>query len=120
MGAPRGVGFPRVVGGVPVLLKGFLDRAFTSGYAYKFSEGWPLPVPLLKGRTAHLVAPMDTPPWYYRWVYRMPAIQQIKKTTLEFCGLRPVRTLMLGPIIHSTTAQREQMLKRVDKLARWL
>lgn len=112
--------FPVWWGGVPALLKGFLDRAFISGYAYKFNKGSPLPVPLLKGRTSHMVVPLDTPPWYYRWVYRMPAIHQMEKTTLEFCGLRPVKTLMLGPIIHSTLTQREQMLEKVAKLARSL
>ena len=58
--------FPVWWGGVPALMKGFLDRAFTSGWAYKFTPGSLFPVPLLKGRTAHLLVPMDTPPWYYR------------------------------------------------------
>lgn len=98
--------FPVWWGGVPALLKGFLDRAFLSGWAYKFNKGSALPVPLLKGRTAHLLVPMDTPPWYYRWVQRMPAIHQMRKTTLEFCGIRSTRTLMMGPIIHSTAEQR--------------
>lgn len=104
--------FPVWWGGVPALLKGFLDRAFTSGWAYKFNKGSAFPVPLLKGRTAHLLVPMDTPPWYYRWVQRMPAIHQMRKTTLEFCGIRPVKTLMLGPIIHSTVAQRGGWLEQ--------
>ncbi len=110
--------FPVWWGGVPALLKGFLDRTFTSGWAYKFNKGSPLPVSLLKGRTAHLLVPMDTPPWYYRWVYRMPAIHQMQKTTLEFCGIRPVKTLMLGPIIHSTAVQRAAWLEKAKALAK--
>lgn len=51
--------FPVWWGGVPALLKGFLDRAFTSGWAYKFNKGSSFPVPLLKGRTAHLLVPME-------------------------------------------------------------
>lgn len=73
-------------------------------------------MPLLKGRTAHLLVPMDTPPWYYRWVYRMPAIHQMRKTTLEFFGIRPTKTLMLGPIIHSTAEQREGWLQRAGAM----
>lgn len=108
--------FPVWWGGVPALLKGFLDRAFVSGWAFKFNKGSPFPVPLLKGRTAHLLVPMDTPPWYYRWVYRMPAIHQMRKTTLAFCGIRPTKTLMLGPIIHSTAAQRDTWLAKAGAL----
>ena len=110
--------FPVWWGGVPALLKGFLDRTFISGWGYKFKQGSPFPEPLLKGRTAHLIVPMDTPPWYYRWVYRMPAIHQMKKTTLEFCGIRPVKTLMLGTVIHSTPAQRTQWLNRARALVK--
>lgn len=108
--------FPVWWGSVPALLKGFLDRAFTSGWAYKFDKGSSFPVPLLKGRTAHLLVPMDTPPWYYRWVYRMPAIHQMRKTTLEFCGIRPTKTLMLGPIIHSSVQQRAGWLDKARAL----
>lgn len=110
--------FPVWWGGVPALLKGFLDRTFVSSWAYKFNKGSPYPVQLLKGRTAHLLVPMDTPPWYYRWVYRMPAIHQMKKTTLEFCGVRPVKTLMLGPIIHSAAEQRSAWLNEARALAK--
>jgi NAD(P)H dehydrogenase (quinone) len=109
--------FPVWWGSVPALLKGFLDRAFVSGWAYKFNKGSSFPVPLLKGRTAHLLVPMDTPPWYFRWVYRMPAIHQMNKTTLAFCGIRPLKTLMLGPVIHSTPEQREKWLRKARALA---
>jgi NAD(P)H dehydrogenase (quinone) len=112
--------FPVWWGGVPALLKGFLDRAFNSGYAYKFDTGSSFPVPLLKGRTAHLLVPLDTPPWYYRWVYRMPAIHQMKKTTLAFCGIRPLKTLLLGPVIHSQPEQRAHWLQQARALARAL
>ena len=108
--------FPVWWGGVPALLKGSFDRAFVSGWAFKFNTGSPFPVPLLKGRTAHLLVPMDTPPWYYAWVYCMPAIHQMRKTTLAFCGIRPTKTLMLGPIIHSTAAQRDTWLAKAGAL----
>lgn len=42
---------------------------------------------------------MDTPPWYYRWVYRMPGLHQMRKTTLEFCGIKPLKTLTFGPVL---------------------
>lgn len=104
--------FPVWWGGVPALLKGFLDRTFTSGFAYKFSSGSSLPVQLLKGRTAELLVSLDTPAWYYRWVQRMPALHQMRITTLAFCGIRTVRTELLGPVIHSDAATRGRWLQR--------
>ncbi|MFY8043731.1 MAG: NAD(P)H-dependent oxidoreductase, partial [Rhodoferax sp.] len=109
--------FPVWWGGVPALLKGFLDRTFTSGYAFKFNTGSPFPVPLLKGRTAHLLVPLDTPPWYFRWFYRMPAIHQMRKTTLEFCGIQVRKTLLMGPVNSSTAERRKQWLGQAQALA---
>lgn len=108
--------FPVWWGGIPALLKGFLDRAFTSGYAYKFKPGASFPTPLLSGRTADLLVLLDTPPWYYRWVYRMPAVHQMCKTTLAFCGIRTRRVRLWGPVIHSTDAQRAGWLAQARNL----
>lgn len=109
--------FPVWWGGVPALLKGFLDRVFLPGFAFRYRQGSPFPEKLLKGRTAHLVATMDTPPWFFRWFQRMPALQQMRRTTLEFCGIRPTRTLLLGPIIQSRPERREGWLRQVQALA---
>jgi len=97
--------YPIWWGGVPALLKGFLDRVLLPGFAFKYRPGKAFPAQLLKGRTAHLLVTMDTPPWYFKWVYRMPGLHQIRKTTLEFCGVKPVRTTTFGPILGAKAAQ---------------
>jgi NAD(P)H dehydrogenase (quinone) len=103
--------FPIWWGGVPAILKGFLDRVLLPGFAFSFKKGATFQEKLLKGRTAHLLVTMDTPPWYFRWFYRMPAIHQMQKTTLEFCGIKPVKVITFGPIVNSTLAQREVWLR---------
>jgi putative NADPH-quinone reductase len=60
---------------------------------------------------------MDTPPWYYRWVYRMPGLHQIRKTTLAFCGITPKRTLTFGPILGASQRQREAWLLQAQAIA---
>ena len=45
------------------LLKGFVDRVFLPGFAFKYRPGKAFPAQLLKGRTAQLLVTMDTPPW---------------------------------------------------------
>jgi putative NADPH-quinone reductase len=109
--------YPIWWGGIPALLKGFFDRVFLPGFAFKYRKGKAFPDKLLKGRTAHLLVTMDTPPWYYRWFYRMPGLHQVRKTTLEFCGIKPLRTLTFGPVLGSSDHQRKTWLRQAQAIA---
>jgi NAD(P)H dehydrogenase (quinone) len=112
--------YPIWWGSVPGLLKGFLDRLMLPGFAFKYREGALFPDKLLAGRTAQLLVTMDTPPWYFRWIYRQPGIVQMKKTTLEFCGFKPVRVEMFGPVLGSTQAKQQGWLDKSAALAKAL
>jgi NAD(P)H dehydrogenase (quinone) len=109
--------YPIWWGGIPALLKGFFDRVFLPGFAFKYRKGKAFPDKLLKGRTAHLLVTMDTPPWYYRWFYHMPGLHQVRKTTLEFCGIKPLRTLTFGPLLDSSDQQRNTWLRQAQAIA---
>ena len=110
--------YPVWWGAMPALLKGFFDRVFLSGWAYKYRKDSPWWDKLLLGRSALVITTMDTPPWYYRFVYRMPGHQQIRRTILGFCGVAPVRILSFGPVRNATDARRAQWLDKVAALAR--
>ncbi len=97
--------YPTWWGGLPALLKGFIDRVFLPGFAFKYRKDSPWWDRLLGGCSARLLVTMDTPPWYYRWVYRMPGHQQMRRTVLEYCGIKPVRISSFG-IVKSSTALR--------------
>ena len=109
--------YPIWWGGVPALLKGFFDRVFLPGFAFKYRQGKAFPDKLLRGRTAHLLVTMDTPPWYYRWIYRMPGLHQVRKTTLEFCGIKPTRTLTFGPILGASADRHAVWLRQAEAIA---
>ncbi|WP_277760498.1 NAD(P)H-dependent oxidoreductase [Pseudomonas sp. A34-9] len=109
--------YPIWWGGIPALLKGFFDRVLLPGFAFKYRKGKAFPDKLLKGRTADLLVTMDTPPWYYRWVYRMPGLHEVRQATLEFCGIKPVRTLTFGPVLGSTEQQRQAWLQQAQAIA---
>ena len=94
-----------------------LDRILLPGFAFSYRKGKAFPEKLLLGRSAYLLVTMDTPPWYYKWVYRMPALHQMRKTTLAFCGIKPVATQTFGPILDSTAKQRDNWLGQARKLA---
>lgn len=90
--------YPIWWGAMPALLKGFIDRVLLPGYAFKYRQGSSLWDKLLAGRSAELLVTMDSPPWYFRWVTRMPGHHQMKKAILEFCGIRPVKVHSFGPV----------------------
>lgn len=83
--------FPSWWASLPALLKGFLDRAFLPGFSFKYRKDSPLPEKLLKGKTGRVIITMDAPGWYYKWFNRAPGLNIVKKGTLEFCGVKPVK-----------------------------
>ena len=110
--------YPNWWGGFPALLKGFFDRTFLPGYAFKYSQDSPLPKKLLSGRSARVLVTMDSPPWYYRWLMGAPGDRQIRRTILEFCGVKPVRIAHFGSIKASTRERRAAWLTRAAELGR--
>ena len=102
--------------GMPALMKGFIDRIFLPGFFFKYQRGNPFPKKLLKGKTARLIITADTVRWYDRWFMGSPLINQFKKGTLEFCGVKPVKVTYIAPIKDSSDAFRVKWLEKVKKL----
>lgn len=109
--------YPVWWGAPPALLKGFIDRAFQPGFAFRYREGHAFPERLLTGRTARLIVTSDSPAWYLRAVMRDSAVNTVARSTLSFSGLRPVRVTRLGPVRTSTPQQRQRWLDYVAVLA---
>lgn len=107
-------------GGLPALMKGFIDRLFLPGLAYSYRENSVWWDKLLKGKTAHIMTTLDQPGWYYRLFYGRPSINQLKKSTLEFCGIKPVKVTYIGIVRNSTAIQREKWLEKVVGLGKAL
>ena len=108
--------YPIWWGTIPALLKGFIERVFLPGFAVNFRDNSALWDKLLTGRSAHLIVTLNTPSWVYRWVYCRPGHNTMKKTILEFCGIKPVRITEVGPMRNSTDAKRKQWMAQVRAL----
>jgi putative NADPH-quinone reductase len=108
--------YPIWWGTIPALLKGFIERVFLPGFAVNFRDNSPLWDKLLTGRSAHLIVTLNTPSWIYRWIYGRPGHNTMKKTILEFCGIKPVRITEVGPVRNSTDAKRKQWLAHARAL----
>src|SRR5690606_3086046 len=102
-------------GSMPALLKAFLDRTFTPGFAFEELEENQTWEKLLKGKSAQLITTMDTPLWVYRWIYKNPVHNAIGRATLQFCGISPVRTLSFSPIKYYSENQKAKWLLKVKK-----
>jgi len=112
--------YPIWWGTIPALLKGFIERVFTEGFAVKFRDDSPWWDRLLKGRSARLIVTMNTPSFIYRWMFGRPGHNTMKKTILEFCGVKPVRITEIGPVRNSTDAKRQKWLRQVRDIGRQL
>lgn len=100
-------------GGLPAITKGFIDRLFLPGMAFQYRKDSLWWDKLLKGKTAHIITTLDQPSWYYKLFYGNPSVNQLKKTTLQFCGVKPVKVTYIGIIKTADDNQRAKWLKKV-------
>lgn len=108
--------YPVWWGGLPALLKGFFDRVFLPGFAFRYRGQSQLWDKLLSGRTADLLVTLDTPPWYFRWMYGAPAHRQMTRTILGFSGIKTRRLAEFAPVRPSSEEQRQGWLRRAEML----
>lgn len=107
-------------GGMPAMMKGFIDRLFLPGFVFKYRENSMFWDKLLKGKTAHIITTLDQPNWYYWLVYGRPSVNQLKKSTLKFCGINATKVSYFGIIKNSSENKRRQWIAKVEKLGKQL
>jgi NAD(P)H dehydrogenase (quinone) len=105
-------------GGMPAIAKGFIDRVFLPGFTFKYRENSVWWDKMLKGKTGHIITTLDQPGWIYRMMFGRPSVNQLRKSTLKFCGVKPVRVSYIGIVRTSTAQQREKWLKNITNLGR--
>ncbi len=108
--------YPVWWGGLPALLKGFFDRVFLPGFAFRYRGNSQLWDKLLSGRTADLLVTLDTPPWYFRWIYGAPAHRQMTRTILGFAGIKTRRLAEFAPVRPYSEELRQSWLRRAETL----
>lgn len=104
-------------GGLPAILKGFIDRVFLPGSAFKYKPDSIFWDKLLKGKTAHIITTLDQPGWYYWLFYGKPSINQLKKSTLEFCGVSKIKVSYFGIVRKSNEIRRNKWINKVRLMA---
>lgn len=110
--------YPIWWGSVPALLKGFIDRALSTGFAYRHHDKGPLWDKLLAGRRAHLITTCDAPRFWIWLMYRSSDVHAMREATLKFCGVSPVRVTRIDRVRMLTEVQRARGIARVGALGR--
>ncbi len=109
--------YPDWWGTYPALLKAFIDRTFVNGFAFEYQKGKALPKKLLIGRSARVFVSMDTPKWYYKFFYGKPGHNSMKKSFLNFIGIKPVKFTIFTPMRYTSDETRAGYLKKVGEIA---
>lgn len=108
--------FPLWLGDMPALLKGFFEQLLRPGFAISKKARNPFAAGLLKGRSAHIVVTMGMPSFFYRLFYGAHSLKSLKQG-MEFCGVKPVRTTVIG-MVDAKREARERWLSRLFALGR--
>ncbi len=101
---------------MPALLKGFLDRVLLPGFAFKYRPNSSLWDQYLTEKSARLIITMDAPVWYNFLVYGNAGQKAMKRGTLGFCGIKPVRVTTIGSVKMLKTEQLINWLNKIEKL----
>jgi putative NADPH-quinone reductase len=107
-------------GGLPAVMKGFIDRLFLPGMAFSYRKDSIFWDKHLTGKSARIITTLDQPGWTYRLLFGRPSVNQLRKSTLQFCGINPVKVTYIGIIKTSDEKKRDKWLNKITKLGQTL
>lgn len=100
---------------VPAQLKGLFDRAWISGFAFRFKPSG-LWSKFLKGRTARVVATMGAP-IFFEWLLFGRVTRMLSNNILGFAGFK-VRDTWIGNAEKMKIEKRQKWIVKMEKYGR--
>ena len=107
--------FPTWWAAPPALVKGFVDRLFLPGLAFRFEPGAALPTGLFAGRSARFITTMDSPWWWYRAKHGRALHHAFLSATLDFVGFGPLSVRTVYKLRELDEAGRSRALARLQR-----
>ncbi len=102
--------------GMPAVLKGYIDRVFSYGFAYAIDQSHNI-IQLLKDKRAIILNTMGTPEEVYEQSGMISAMQMTTDTGIfGFCGIEVVAHRFFGAVPYVDGATRSVMLEDVERL----
>ncbi|MFN3666561.1 MAG: NAD(P)H-dependent oxidoreductase [Sediminibacterium sp.] len=108
--------YPTWWGSMPALTKGFIDRVFLPGFAFRHHKGKNFPEKLLRGKSIRVLVTMDAPKWWFYLVYRAAPYKMLSDFVFGYVGFSPVRFSTFGSMRTSAERQRKKWLNKTEKL----
>ena len=107
--------YPIWWGGMPAVLKGFVDRVLVKGFAYDYSDN-PIPQALLKGRTGWVITTHDTVGFFAR-LFMQDYGRVLARHILRMVGIRPVQQSQLAYVRGSKPEKIAAFLDKIQAQA---
>lgn len=108
--------YPLWLGGMPALLKGFLEQATAGGFAIAQKDGGRGWTQNLKGKSARIIVTMGMPAALYRVWFGAHSLKSLERNILRFSGVAPVRDTLIGLVDAIPPQRRARILQRIEKL----
>jgi putative NADPH-quinone reductase len=107
--------FPLWLGGMPALLKAFFEQIFRPGFAFEYGEAGQVIRKHLTEKSARIIVTMGMPALIYRWFYCAHGVKVLERNILAFCGIKPIKTSLIGSIENLTDVRRLKWLHAMQQ-----
>ncbi|MGV8169414.1 MAG: NAD(P)H-dependent oxidoreductase [Candidatus Nanoarchaeia archaeon] len=105
----------------PAILKGFVDRVFAAGFAFRYVKkyGRTMPEGLLQGKKAIVFTTGGGPAFYFKYFLKSRGSLIMVKDTLGFCGIKS-KGFHYGNAIKISPEAETKIEKLVKKGINWM
>lgn len=109
--------YPTWWNNVPSMLKGFSDRVFYPGFAFRYKNN--IPIGLLKDKRAVVFTTTGAPKMVYRFFFGSRSVKVFVRDTLRFCGIKS-RAFSVGGARRLNDHQKKNIRIMVNKGMRFM
>jgi NAD(P)H dehydrogenase (quinone) len=101
----------------PALVKGFLERTLTRGFAFDYDGQYPVALPALRGKTIRMIVTCGAPTFVYRWFSGEPTSKALR-TIFKLCGMKIKGIDVFGPVTDHSPKLQESYGRYIDSVFR--
>jgi putative NADPH-quinone reductase len=110
--------YPLWLGSLPALFKGLLEQIFRPSFVLVTpAPGSPVKKSL-HGKSVRIIVTMMMPAFVYRWYFGAHSLKCLKRNVLSFCGMRPIRSHLIGSVGIGSADHHCRSLERIRTYAR--
>ncbi len=105
--------FPLWHGLPPALVKGFIERTITRGFAFEYKNNRPVALPVLTGKTVRIIITCGMPSFMYRWLSGAPTSKALR-TLFALCSMSVRGISVFGSVAEHSSEASKHYSKYID------